>query len=279
MASIGRRNRLTILHEARPGLYLDGGEHGEILLPGRFIPENAQPGDLIDVFIYRDSEDRLIATLDVPYASVGEFAYLRVVAAHPSGGLFLDWGLDKDLLLPAREQTRDLAVGQWVVVHVSLDPKTERVVASMRLDRWLDPAPAPYREGERVSLLIADATDLGFTAIIENRHRGLLYHAELGSRLAVGQRITGYVRQVRADGKIDLGLDRAGYGRIPVLAEHILEELKRNGGRLPYHDGSSSDEIREALGMSKKAFKQAIGQLYREGRIKIAEHGIRLAEK
>jgi uncharacterized protein len=279
MALIGRFNRLPILHEARPGLYLDGGEHGEILLPGRFIPPNARPGELLDVFIYRDSEDRLIATRDTPHAAVGEFAYLRVVETHPTAGAFLDWGLDKDLLLPMREQSRPVRRGSWVVVYVTLDEKTQRVIASARVDRFLDRTPAEYRVGEKVKLLVYGETDLGYNAIIENKHRGLLYRGEMAGSLVMGQKLDGYVRAVRPDGKIDLGLDRAGYARVAPLTDKIVEELKRNGGRLPYHDESSPEEIREALGMSKKAFKQAIGSLYKAGRIKIEEYGIRLLEK
>lgn len=276
MALIGRHNRLPISHEASPGLYLDGGEHGEILLPGRYIPANARPGELLDVFIYRDSEDRLIATRETPHATVGEFAYLRVVNVNARLGVFLDWGLDKDLLLPMRELAKPLRVGAWVVVYIYLDEETERVVASSRLDRWLDLRPADYPVGQKVKLLIASETPLGYSAIVENAHRGLLYRGELSTPLGVGQKLDGYIRAIRPDGKIDLGLDRAGYGRVAGLTDKIIEELKRNGGRLPYHDGSSPEEIREAMGMSKKAFKQAVGALYREKKIVIEEYGIRL---
>ncbi|PTY02140.1 GntR family transcriptional regulator [Opitutaceae bacterium EW11] len=279
MALIGRYNRLVFLHEARPGAYLDGGDHGEILLPGRYIPDDARPGDVLDVFVYRDSEDRLLATREKPYATVGEYAYLRVVGVSPSGGCFLDWGLDKDLLLPAREQTQRLQNGAWVVVHVGLDSRTDRVIASMRLDRWLDPAPPAYEQGQKVDLLISGETELGYKAIINHRHVGLLYRGELGTPLAVGQRMPGYIRGLRSDGKVDLGLDATGYARVAPLSDRILEELKRSGGRLPFNDDSSPAEIREALGMSKKAFKQAVGGLYRSGAIRIEKHGISLVRR
>lgn len=277
MALLGQRNHLTIVREAPPGYYLDGGPHGEILLPGRYITRNDVPGGTIEVFVYRDSEDRLVATTETPLAVVGEFAHLEVVGINPRVGVFLDWGLDKDLLLPAREQTAPVRPGDWLVVYLLVDEKTDRIVASARLNRWLSSTAPSYAEGEAVKLLITGETPLGYNAIINHAHRGLLYRAELSGPLAVGQRFDGFVRSVRPDGKVDLGLDRAGYRRIAPLTEQILESLTTAGGRMPYHDNSSPEEIRAAFGVSKKAFKQAIGALYRERKIQIEEHGIRLA--
>lgn len=277
MALLGKRNALVILREAPPGYYLDGGSHGEILLPGRYITKDAVPGGTMDVFVYRDSEDRLVATTQLPYAEVGEFAYLQVVGVNPRVGVFLDWGLEKDLLLPAREQSGPVREGDWLVVRVALDEKTDRIIASARLNRWLDPAPPSYHEGQAVKLLIIGNSPLGYNAIVNHAHRGLLYHGDLSGPLSTGQKFDGYVRLVRPDGKIDLALDRAGYRRIGPLTEQILESLKTAGGRMPYHDGSSPEEIRAAFGVSKKAFKQAIGALFRERRIQIEDHGIRLS--
>jgi uncharacterized protein len=201
MALIGQRNRLTITREATPGFYLDGGkEHGEILLPGKYIPRAARPGEILDVFVYRDSEDRLVATTQWPLAMVGEFASLRVLSATPRLGIFLDWGLDKDLLLPIREQKDGLMPGYWVVVAVLLDTKTDRIIASARISRHLNLVPPPYAEGQMVNLLVTGPTPLGFNAIIDNAHTGLLYGSELASPLRMGQRMTGYVRSVRTDG-------------------------------------------------------------------------------
>ena len=276
MALLAPRNTLPLVREAPPGFYLDGGAHGEILLPGRYIPAGARPGGTMDVFVYRDSEDRLVATTASPRATVGEFSSLRVVAWKPGVGAFLDWGLEKDLLLPLRELAGPARPGDWVLVRVVLDERSDRIVASARLDRWLDRTPPDYAEGQPVKLIVADQTPLGYRAIINQAHSGLLYRAELAGPLYRGEQLDGFIRAVRPDGKIDLGLDPAGHRRIAPLGERVIEALKAAGGRLPYHDGSAPDEIRAALGMSKKAFKQAIGALFRAQRIRIDPDGIRL---
>lgn len=278
MANIGTRNTLTILREAPPGFYLDGGTLGEILLPGRYIPAGSGPGGTLDVFVYRDSEDRLVATTETPLAQVGEFAYLRVIGGNARIGAFLDWGLEKDLLLPIREQLVPLRVGDWAVVYVYVDAQSDRIVASARLDRWLGLTPPDYQEGQLVRLLIEGETPLGFKAIVNHAHRGLLYRGELASPLTVGQQLGGYVRTVREDGKIDLGQDRATYRRIAPLTDEIEAILKKHGGAMPFHDGSTPEEIRTTFGVSKKSFKQAIGSLYRAQRIVIEPTGIRLAK-
>ncbi len=277
MAQLGKRNSLRIVREAPPGLYLDGGTHGEILLPGRYIPPGAAPGGTIDVFVYRDSEDRLVATTETPLVMVGECACLRVVSVKPNVGAFLSWGLEKDLLLPLREQTRALRPFDWVVVHVAIDPKSDRIIASARLNRWLDLTPPEYAEGQAVKLLIESETPLGYRAIINHAHHGLLYHSDLGAPLAIGLTVDGYVRTVRPDGKIDLALDPVGYRRIGPLTEQIMEALEAGGGHIRFHDKTPPEEIRAAFGVSKKVFKQAIGALYREHRISIEADGIRVA--
>ena len=276
MAILGQRQSLPIVRQASPGFYLNGGAHGEILLPGRYLPSGVQPGEKVDVFVYRDSEDRLVATTETPRAVVGEFAYLRVVTRHASVGAFLDWGLEKDLLLPLREHASSLRIGDRVLVRVALDERSDRIVASARLNRWLDLTPARYSAGQAVQLIVESETPLGWRAIINHAHRGLLYRAEIATPLAIGDQLEGFIRTVRADGKIDLGLDRTGHGRLRPLTEQILEALRGAGGSLPYHDGSSPEEIRSALGMSKKSFKQTIGVLFRERRIVIEPDGIRL---
>lgn len=277
MAQLGKRNLLPIVRAAPPGLYLDGGSHGEILLPAKFIPAGAVPGGEIEVFVYRDSEDRLVATTEKPHAIVGEFACLRVVGVNPRIGLFLDWGLGKDLLLPAREQDGPLNPGDWVVVQVVLDEKTDRLIASARLNRRLDLTPPPYHEGEAVHLLVASKSPLGYNLIINHAHRGLVYHTDIPGPLKIGSVVEGYVRNVRPDGKVDLALGRAGYRRIAAATETVLAKLRAAGGRLPYHDGSLPEEIRDAFGLSKKAFKQAIGALYKDRLIRIEPDGIHLA--
>ena len=276
MALIGKRNTLPIVRAATPGLYLDGGPLGEILLPGRYIPKNARAGQTIEVFVYRDSEDRLVATTETPYAEVGEFALLRVVSVNPGLGAFLDWGLEKDLLLPIRELGGPVKQGDWILVHVSLDAKTDRIVASGRINRHLNLTPPSYAEGQPVKLIVAGETPLGYNVIVEHAHRGLLYRSDLAGPLTIGQPLDGYVRAVRPDGKIDCALDRAGFRRIEPNAANILEALKAAGGALPLHDNSPPEEIRAALGISKKAFKQAIGALFRDRLIFINAREIRL---
>ncbi len=275
MAAIGERNALRVLRESKSGLHLDGEELGEILLPGRYIPKGTVPGDYLEVFIHHDSEDRIVATTEIPKACVGDFAALKVISLHPRAGAFLDWGLSKDLLLPIREQARRVTVGETVVAYVFLDRKSNRIVATTRLDRHLDSTAADYTLDQRVSLLIAGETPLGYKAIVENAYHGLLYKTDLGSPLAIGQAVEGYVRAIRPDGKIDLLLDPAGYGRIAPLTEQIIDALKKvPSGRLPLGDHSTPEEIRAQFNTSKKAFKQALGALYRQRSIRLIEDGI-----
>jgi len=279
MALLGRLNTLSIVRPAPPGLYLDGGTHGEILLPRRYVPPDAQAGQQLEVFVYRDSEDRLVASTDRPFAIVGQCACLRVVSTKPGVGAFLDWGLEKDLLLPLREETRSVRPLDWVVVHLGLDEKSDRIIASARLDRHLDQAPPPFTSDQAVSLLIECETPLGYRAIVEHTHRGLLYRTDLATPLKIGQSLKGFIRTIRPDGKIDLSLQPAGYRRIASVTDQILEKLRAAGGQLPFHDGSSPDEIRAAFGISKKAFKQALGALYRERRVVIDDAGFRISSK
>ena len=276
MAQLGVRNSLTVLRESPSGLHLDGGPDGEILLPGREIPPGTRLDDALDVFLYRDSQDRLIATTASPLAQAGEFAALTVVDYHPGTGAFLNWGLSKDLLLPIREQTHHLSVGDLPLVHVYVDPRSQRLAASMRLDRFLDRSPPPYRDGQSVALTIANDTPLGCNAIIENSHWGLLYHTDLAFPLFPGQRLQGFIRSLREDGKIDLCLDPVGYQRVPPLAQQIVAILEGGGGYSPYDDQSSPEEIRDVFQTSKKAFKQALGALFRQRRIRFENPGIRL---
>ena len=276
MALLGQLNSLRIVRWAPPGFYLDGGTHGEILLPGRYNPPDAKIGATIEVFIYRDSEDRLVATTERPLVTVGQCAFLRVVTVKPNVGAFLSWGLEKDLLLPLREQTRTVRPLDWVVVYVTLDPKSDRIMATARLNRWLGQTPPPFKDGQPVKLLIEEETPLGYRAIVDHTHHGLLYQSELGVELKIGQSLEGFVRTVRPDGKIDLGLDPVGYRRIGPLTEQIIERLKTHENFLPYHDKSTPEEIRAEFGTSKKAFKQAVGSLFRERRILIEPEGIRL---
>src|ERR1700761_7104228 len=275
MATIGRRNRLSIERSAGPGLYLNGGELGEILLPGRYIPQDLRPGDRLDVFVYLDSEDRLVATTETPKVMVGEFACLKVVSINPRAGAFLDWGLPKDLLLPFREQEVPVRVGKQVVVYVYLDPQSNRIVASSRLRRHLNRSEITYREKQAVDLLITGKTPLGYNAIVDSDRLGLLYHNTLGIPLTIGQKLKGFIRTVREDGRLDLSLDRSGYQRVVPVKQQILAALKKNGGTLDCDDDTSPAVIRERFGCSKNAFKQALGALYKSRAIVFEKPGIR----
>ncbi len=278
MATIGKRNTLTIVRDSTPGIYLDGGEHGEILLPNRYVPKQFAPGDRLEVFVYRDSEDRLVASTETPRATVGDVATLKVISVNPRVGAFLDWGLAKDLLLPFREQTGPVQVGQDVVVRVYLDPKSERIVASMKLNKNSALEAPSYRTGEQVEFLIVERTPLGYKALVEGKHPGLLYHESISVPVAIGQKLKGFVRALRPDGKLDLSLNEAGYRRVAPLALRIVQALQRSGGRLGLDDDSPPEAIRQEFGASKKAFKQALGTLYKSRRIRFAKPGIELLD-
>ena len=278
MAILGKRNTLGIVRESTPGLYLDGGELGEILLPGRYIPTNLKQKDKLDVFIYRDSEDRLVATTEIPLATVGEFAVMKVVSINDRVGAFLDWGLAKDLLLPFREQEKPVRVGQRVVVFVYLDPKTQRIVASSRLHRHLSQDRPFYRNSQPVNLLITGATPLGYQAIVENAHSGLLYRDNITTPLQIGQRLQAFVRNIRPNDQIDLSLDASGYKRVAPLTDEIVKALEASGSKLAFDDDSSPEAIRQKFSVSKKAFKQALGKLYKARRIQFLKPGIALLD-
>ncbi len=278
MVRLGKTTSLRVKHIATPGAFLDGGELGDILLPGRYVPNGTLAGEAIVVFVHLDSEDRIVATTETPHVQVGEFATLRVVSVNARIGAFLDWGLSKDLLLPMRETTRRVNVGEWVVVHVFVDEKSNRIVATTRISRHFSKTPPPYKESQEVDLLVYSETDLGFKCVVENAHDGLLYRNELATPPIYGQKLTGFIRTVREDGKIDLRLDLGGYQRIAPISEKILTELAARGGRMLVSDKSPPEDIREAFGVSKKAFKQAIGALFKERRIVVEDHGIRLPD-
>lgn len=278
MAQIGKHNSLIVLHSTPQGVYLDGGEHGEILLPNRYIPKGTSLGDALDVFVYRDSEDRLVATTETPLATVGQFATLEVVSVNRNIGAFLHWGLAKDLLLPFREQADPVRPGDKVVAYVMLDEKTDRIIATTRLNRHLSKERPRYKPGQPVSLLIAARTPLGYNAIIEGAHLGLLYHANVGAPLQPGQKVKGFIGDIHPGGKIDLSLDASGYQRVASLTDRILEALKANGGQLSVDDDTPPERIRSQFDSSKKAFKQALGALYRQRRIEFTHPGIALVD-
>jgi hypothetical protein len=276
MAVLGQRNSLAVLRESPHGVYLDAADLGEVLMPGKYVSPGLQAGDSVDVFLYRDSEDRLVATTEQPHVLVDQCACLKVVGVRGGIGAFLDWGLEKDLLLPLREQTGPLSVDDWVVVKVVVDERSNRLIATTRLKRHLDKTPAPFCDEQPVHILVAQKTPLGYRCVVDHSHWGMLYRTELGGTLRIGDEYEGVVRQVREDGKVDLRLDRAGYRRIAPLADQILEALRQNNGRLELHDKTDPETIREVFACSKKAFKQAVGSLLKAGKLELTDEGIEL---
>ena len=275
MAEIGKQNTLRVVKEVEFGLYLDGGEHGEILLPKRYVPENCKPEDTIDVFIYLDSEDRIIATTEKPYIKIGEFAMLKVVSV-TSMGAFLDWGLLKDLFVPFREQKQKMEEGKWYIVTMYLDLETKRLVASAKIKKFLDNLPPEYEADEEVDLMIVGETDLGFNAIINSKHTGVLYKNEVFQPLKRGQKLKGYIKKIREDEKIDLLLQKPGFQKVDESTLRILDVLKSHGGYLAITDKSDPDVIYNMFGVSKKTYKKAIGALFKLRIISIEDKGIRL---
>ncbi len=276
MASIGKINWLPVLRQTDFGLILDGGDLGEILMPNRYVSGDWKEGDVAEVFLMLDSEDRLTATTEKPVAQVDSFALLRVVSATGIGA-FLDWGLPKDLLVPFREQKMELREGQWVIVRIYLDDRSGRIAASCKLDKFLDRGQPDYQPGEKVNLLICSRTDLGFKAIINDRNWGVLFQNEVFQPLEKGQRVEGYIKQVRFDGKIDLCLQKPGAKKIGALADVILEYIREQGGFMPITIKSPPEEIYNRFGVSKKTYKRAIGGLYKKRLITLEDSGTRLA--
>ncbi len=278
MIEIGKINKLIVNKKVDFGVYLDGDNLDEILLPTRYVPENCDVGDMIDVFIYFDSEDRIIATTEVPYAQVGEFAYLKVVSAN-SIGAFLDWGLSKDLFVPFREQRHKMEEKQSYIVYIYLDEKSNRIVATMKTNKHLNEIPEELKEGQAVELLIYSRTDLGYNAIVDGKYRGLIFKDDVFQKLKKGQRINGFVKKIRDDHKIDLSLNKAGFEKVVNLADIIIKELNNQGGFLPITDKSSPQVIYKMFNESKKSFKKAIGTLYRKQLITIEKDGIKLVNQ
>lgn len=276
MIEIGKVNRLKVVKEVDFGLYLDGGAMGEILLPMRYVPRHTVVGDELDVFIYRDSEDRIIATTERPYAVVGEFACLKVVSVTHAGA-FLDWGLSKDLLVPYAEQKPKMEEEKRYVVGVYLDDASDRIVASARLDDMLyDESEDDFKEGEAVQMFVANKTELGYKMIINNSHWGLLHFSEAVRDLKRGEKIQGYIRHIRNDGKIDLCLHQLPSEKTDDVSDIIMRELRKADGFLPVTDKSDPEEIKVLFGVSKGRFKKAIGALYKKKIITLEDDGIRI---
>ncbi|MDR3194945.1 MAG: GntR family transcriptional regulator [Tannerella sp.] len=271
-------NTLKVIKSVNFGVYLDGGEGREILLPLRYVPEGCKAGDEIDVFIYHDNEGRLIATTLRPLAMAGEFQWMQVKEVAATGA-FLEWGLMKDLLVPHREQKTAMKEGHRYLVYVYLDFITKRMVASARIDKFLDNVPPRYERNQEVDLIVAEETDLGYKVIVNHLHWGLLYRNEVFRTPEKGEKLKGYIKEVREDEKIDVSLYPLGYEKIDGIARHVLQTLKQNGGFLPVHDKSDADEIQALFSCSKKNFKKALGALYKKQLVSLGTDGTRVTDK
>ncbi|TAF49230.1 MAG: RNA-binding protein [Sphingobacteriia bacterium] len=277
--AVGRFNTLRVDRRTEFGYYLDDGERG-ILLPKKVAPPNLKKGDEISVFLYHDSDDRLIATTEIPKAQAGETALLKVVGVTKQGA-FLDWGLLKDLFVPVSKQISGMRLGGEYLVQLYIDERTGRIAATEKLDALLSNDSLTVKEMQAVDLVAYRPSELGWVMIVNNRHTGLLHANEIFTTLQVGQQCTGFVKRVRPDGKLDLVLGKAGFEKTTSGggdAEKILQLLSQNGGFLPYHDKSDPQDIYAFFGMSKKAFKMALGHLYKQKKVSLAENGCRLLE-
>ena len=306
---LGQKNLLKAAWRVDFGMYLEGDDEGKILLPARYVPEDLEVGDEIDVFVYLDNEERRVATTLEPKAMVGDFAYLEVAWVNEFGA-FLDWGLMKDLFCPFREQKKRMEVGRSYIVHVHLDEESYRIMASAKVEKWLendklvkeyipsaekedtilsqreqgDLSTPPLGEagrglllpGSKVSALIWQKTDLGFNAIIDNKYGALLYDSQLFREIHTGDKVEAYITKIRPDGKIDIALQQNGRQHTEDFAEKLLHYLQYRGGRCRLGDKSSAEEIKEQFGVSKKTYKRAIGDLYKRRLITISEDGIEL---
>lgn len=257
------------------GVYLDGGSDGEILLPKRYVPEVCEIGDTVQVFIYNDSEDRLIATTEKPYAMVGEFAALEVVEVNEVGA-FLDWGLMKNLMVPFREQKLKMEEGRRYPVFVFVDFDSKRITASAKIEKFVDESKPELEVGQEVDLLIYKKTDMGWKAVINQQYTGVLYDNEIFKEIHTGETMKGFVKQIRPDDKIDLMLQKAGFEKIDDFTLKLHALLKEADGFLPFTDKSQADDIYEEFGISKKTFKKAVGDLYKKRQILLEPDGIRL---
>ncbi len=275
MAELGRFNNLRVIRQSDIGVMLAADRYGEVLLPKRYVPKTLEIDDQIDVFLYSDSEDRVVATTQKPKAQVGECAYLKAVSRNRVG-VFLDWGLPKDLLVPFSEQQKPMQKGYSYTVYLFVDEATDRIAASSRLEEHLSDDASGFAPRQPVDLLIYGRSDLGFKAVVDGTHLGQLYDNETFRRLHYGERVRGYIKQVRDDGRIDLVLQRPSHLERDRLGEAILTDLRDQGGVSMLTDKSPPEAIYEAFGVSKASYKKALGQLYRQRQIEITKEKITL---
>lgn len=275
MLEIGKYNKLTVLRKVDFGYYLDGLDYGDILMPAKYAEESLEPGDDVDVFVYLDSSEKLIATTEKPLAEVGQIGYLKVVKVNDIGA-FLDWGITKQLFVPFAEQKTKLEEDKFYWVYIFIDPVTERIMGSTKLGRFLDQTPPFFKANEITRGLVWQKTDLGYKIIINHSHTGLLFNSEIYKSLQPGDLIDVEIKNIRPDGKIDLCLPKSALEKSDEVSEIVLKKLQANNGFLPFGDHTAPEIIKQELGLSKKSFKKAIGKLYKERTITIEENGIYL---
>ncbi len=275
---LGDYNKLTVVKEVDFGMYLDGGDEGEILLPTRYVPEGCKPGDELDVFIYLDQDERPVATTLTPLAKVGDFAYLEVSWVNEYGA-FLNWGLMKDLFCPFREQKKRMEKGNAYIVYVNIDEDSYRLMATAKIDKYLSLEHPPYKHGDEVDLLVWQKTELGFKVIVDNKYNGLIYENQIFRPLHTGDRIKGFIDHIRQDGKIDVTIQKTGHQQALDFSEVLLNYLKENNGHCDLGDKSPSELIADRFKVSKKTYKKAIGDLYKRRLITIEENGISLTKQ
>ncbi len=275
MLEFGKYQELTILRDTEPGLFLGDDEENEVLLPNRYKPDNFEIGETINVFLYLDNEERPVATTDAPFLTLNEFGYLHCSAVNKFGA-FMDWGLVKQLFVPFKEQARPMKEGNWYIVYLYLDDKTGRLVGSSKTNKYLNNDHLTISKYDEVDIMITHLTDKGANAIINGKHKGLIYIDDIFEDIRTGDRLKAYVNKIREDNKVDLVLQKQGYRSIEPNANYLLEELKAAGGFLPIHDKTAPETIKNELGLSKKSFKKAIGSLYKDKQIIIKEDGIEL---
>lgn len=276
MVKAGEYNKLKVQRMVEFGAYLDDGKDG-ILLPRRFVPARARPGDTLDVFIYHDSEDRLVATTQKPKAVVGEIAFMEVVSVTRQGA-FMDWGLMKDLFVPRSKQLTGMRVGGQYFVKLYVDEQTGRVAATEKIEHYLSNDPLTVKEKDIVKLMIYRRSDIGYVVIINDHHTGVLHFNEIYRDIKPGDTFEGFIKTIRPDNKIDVAVGKPGYQRVEGETEKILRLLNENNGYLPYNDKSDPEEIYSFFGMSKKTFKMTTGNLFKQRKIIFTEGGIKLAE-
>lgn len=273
---LGQTNELTILRFTSVGAYLGDDQDNDVLLPNKYLTPNLEIGDVVSVFLYKDSEDRIVATTETPLIYLNEFKYLKVKEVGPFGA-FLDWGLEKDLLVPFKEQRLKMEEGRYYLVTLRIDESTDRLFASSRINRFLEPCEVPELLDQQVDVMICETTDLGVAVIVEGLYKGIIYRNDINRVLRKGEHYPAFVYNIREDGKVDVRFERSEVQRFDEAAEKILEVLK-DKKTLYLSDKSDPDDIREQLSMSKKMFKQAVGKLYKARMITISETAIELVQ-